>query len=213
MADESTKTGTGTTSTEETAIPVTGAAQDKKTEPAAVTSFTQTEVDRIVSERLKREREKFGDYGDLKKAAAKLKEIEDSQKSESDKLLDELEKLKTQNARLQDEQTQMRLEQAVVTEATKQKFARPELAFKLLDRSTIQVTDGKIEGVEAAVKALSVTYPELLETTSPRISATNPARGGQSGETDAERRSRIFGGGSSPIGSGPGGGLYMPKQP
>jgi len=212
VADESTTT-TGTTSTEGTAPLDTGAAQDKQTAPATVTSFTQADVDRIVSERLKRERDKFGDYKDLQAAAAKLKAIEDSQKSESDKLLEAMETLKAQNARLQDEQVQMRLEQAVVTEATKQKFARPELAFKLLDRSTIQVTDGKIEGVEAAVKALSEAYPELLETSTPRISATNLARGGQSGETDAERRSRIFGGGSSPIGSGPGGGLYWPKQP
>jgi hypothetical protein len=199
-------------STEGTESQETGAAQDKQTDLATVTTFTQADMDRVVKERLERERKKFADYGDLKKAAAKLKEIEDAQKSESDKLLEELEGLKEQNARLQQERIQMSIEQAVAAEAQRQKFARPELVYRLLDQDAIQVTEaGKIEGVESAVKALSEAYPELLETT-PRMSPTNLARGGQSGETDAQRRARIFGGGTSPVGSGPGAGVFMPKQ-
>lgn len=40
-------------------------------------SFTQADVDRIVADRLKREREKFADYDDLKKQAAGAKTAED----------------------------------------------------------------------------------------------------------------------------------------
>lgn len=48
-------------------------------------TLTQAEVDKIVAERVARERKKFADYDDLKKAAAKLRQIEDAQKSELEK--------------------------------------------------------------------------------------------------------------------------------
>lgn len=70
MSDDTSKTtpegGNNTTSTE-----------TEKT-------FTQTELDRIVADRLKREREKFADYNDLKAKA----EAADSSKSELAKLAD-----------------------------------------------------------------------------------------------------------------------------
>ena len=53
-------------------------------------TLTQTEVDKIVADRIARERKKFADYDDLKKAAAKLKQIEDANKSEHEKLNDQL---------------------------------------------------------------------------------------------------------------------------
>lgn len=62
MSETSTETTTTDTSTE--------TAEGKKTEPG----FTQADVDRIVAERLKREREttktKYADYDELKKKAA-----------------------------------------------------------------------------------------------------------------------------------------------
>lgn len=48
--------------------------------------LTQPEIDRIVEERLARERKKYADYGDLKKAAEELAELKKSQLSELDKL-------------------------------------------------------------------------------------------------------------------------------
>jgi Domain of unknown function (DUF4355) len=53
-------------------------------------TLTQAEVDKIVADRVARERKKFSDYDDLKKKAAKLQQIEDSQKTELEKLNDEL---------------------------------------------------------------------------------------------------------------------------
>jgi Domain of unknown function (DUF4355) len=49
-------------------------------------TLTQAEVDKIVADRVKRERSKFADYDELKKRSAKLKEIEDGQKSELQKV-------------------------------------------------------------------------------------------------------------------------------
>lgn len=49
-------------------------------------TLTQSEVDKIVADRIARERKKFADYDDLKKAAARLKQIEDANKSELEKI-------------------------------------------------------------------------------------------------------------------------------
>ena len=49
-------------------------------------TLTQAEIDAIVEERLAREKKKYADYGDLKKAAAELAELKKSQMSELEKL-------------------------------------------------------------------------------------------------------------------------------
>ena len=49
-------------------------------------TLTQAEIDAIVEERLAREKKKYADYGDLKKAAAELAELKKSQMSEMEKL-------------------------------------------------------------------------------------------------------------------------------
>lgn len=52
-------------------------------------TFTQAEVDRIVRDRIAREREKYADYDDLKKAAGAA----DASKSQLDKMQDQLNKI------------------------------------------------------------------------------------------------------------------------
>jgi hypothetical protein len=51
-------------------------------------TLTQTEVDKIVADRIARERKKYADYDELKKKAARLQQIEDANKSELDKAKD-----------------------------------------------------------------------------------------------------------------------------
>ena len=52
--------------------------------------LTQAEVDAIVADRLARERKKYADYSDLKKAAEELAELKKSQMTELEKLKAEL---------------------------------------------------------------------------------------------------------------------------
>ncbi|PZG20606.1 capsid assembly scaffolding protein Gp46 family protein [Nonomuraea aridisoli] len=54
-------------------------------------TFTQADVDRIVSERLGRERTKYADYDDLKSKAAKYDELSQSQKTEAQRQQEQLE--------------------------------------------------------------------------------------------------------------------------
>lgn len=56
-------------------------------------TFDQADVDRIVQERLAKEKAKFADYDDLKAKAAKVDELEASKKTDLDKLTEQIEGL------------------------------------------------------------------------------------------------------------------------
>jgi hypothetical protein len=51
---------------------------------------SQEELDRIIQARLDRERKKFGDYEELKKAADRLKALEEANKTEAEKTAERL---------------------------------------------------------------------------------------------------------------------------
>ena len=53
-------------------------------------TFTQADVDRLLADRLARERKKFADYDGLKKKAIEFDKWQDAQKSEVEKLNDQL---------------------------------------------------------------------------------------------------------------------------
>ena len=63
---------------------------------SAEKTFTQAELDRIVSERLKREREKYADYDSLVEKAQKFDQIEENAKTELQKAQERAEKLQTE---------------------------------------------------------------------------------------------------------------------
>lgn len=74
-------------------------------EQATERTFTQAELDTIVSDRLKREKAKYADYDELQAKAAKYDEQEEAQKSELQKAVEranalatELDAIKSANA-------------------------------------------------------------------------------------------------------------------
>ena len=69
-------------------------------EGSAEKTFTQSELDQIISERLKREREKYTDYDSLKEKAQRLDQIEEDAKSELQKAQERAEKLQTELSEL-----------------------------------------------------------------------------------------------------------------
>jgi len=103
-------------------------------------TFTQAQLDRIVEERLARERQKYADYDDLKKAAAKAKELEDAKKSEEQKLLDRI------------EAAEKRAEQAeqAVTEAEKKALrARVAASHGLTDAQAARLQGDTLEELQS----------------------------------------------------------------
>ena len=63
-------------------------------------TFNQSELDAIISDRLKREREKYADYDALKEKATRLDEIEEASKTELQKATERAEKLESELTQL-----------------------------------------------------------------------------------------------------------------
>ncbi|MGB9613895.1 MAG: capsid assembly scaffolding protein Gp46 family protein [Fervidobacterium sp.] len=73
-------------------------------------TFTQEELDRIINERLERERKKYADYNNLKKAAEELQKIKESQMTEQEKLQAKLAEYERQLLEKEREAAEARLE-------------------------------------------------------------------------------------------------------
>ena len=63
---------------------------------SAEKTFTQSEMDAIIGDRLKRERAKYADYDEFKAKAAKFDEAEEASKSELQKAVEERDKYKAE---------------------------------------------------------------------------------------------------------------------
>ena len=128
--------------------------------------FTQEELERILSERLKREREKYKDYEELKKAAEELKKIKEAQMSEQEKLqmrLAEIEREKLERERELAELKTALVKQKVLTELG--------LPLPLTDR-IFGTTEEEIRQDAEELKKLLNIQPNKIG------SGTNPAGGG-----------------------------------
>lgn len=70
--------------------------QENTPAPQAERTFTQAEMNAIITDRLNRERTKYADYDDLKAKAAKFDEAEEAGKTELQKANDRAAKLQSQ---------------------------------------------------------------------------------------------------------------------
>jgi hypothetical protein len=134
--------------------------------------FTQEDVNRIVAERLQRERSKYEDYDALKDAASKWGDHLEAQKTETQKLTDRLAEEQTQRLEFEEQLAELRIKTAVVTEASKLGVVDTEDVWALLDISAIDDT-GK---VAAAVAELVEAKPYLKGAQGPSPSQTSPAK-------------------------------------
>jgi len=118
-------------------------------------TFTQDELNAVVSDRLRREREKYADYDDLKAAKARLDGIDQERLTELEKVqkrADDAEK-ERDVARQRAQDTAIRA--ALAMEAAKAGALHPEDAFQLADLSSITIGDnGDVQGAVEAVAAL-----------------------------------------------------------
>ncbi|MEH7457730.1 phage scaffolding protein [Bacillus sp. JJ1127] len=148
-------------------------------DPNPPKTFTQEQLDEIVTKRLERERkkseEKYGDYDNVK---AKLAEFEKAEEERKKQEMTEIERLQAEKAEADkkavdaSEAAQKALEQANVrilnTEIKSVARALdandPADVLALLDKSSIQFgEDGNYQGVEDAVKALKESKPWMFK--------------------------------------------------
>jgi len=79
-------------------------------------TFTQTELDAIIGDRLKREREKYADYEQLKEKAGRYDAAEEASKSELQKATEKAESLQKQLDALVAENTRRSVREKIATE-------------------------------------------------------------------------------------------------
>lgn len=96
MGDLGNNSAQGTTEVGTESVSKPGAQNTAEAGNNTEKMLTQAEVDRVVQERIAREREKFADYEDLKVRAEKLAEIEESQKSETEREREQREELESE---------------------------------------------------------------------------------------------------------------------
>lgn len=91
-------------------------------------------------------------------------------------------------------------------------FIRPAEAVRLIDRVNVKLTDdGKVEGVEDALKALAAQSPHLLaqDGKRARVSATNPGAPGNVTPAIVQQIQARMSGQTNPFG---GGGVEQPEE-
>lgn len=140
----------------------------KDPEPPAKT-FTQEDLDKKIEARLKREREKYADYDELKQAQQELEELKKGQMSEQEKLAAELEKAKKEAAEAAAKTAALELER------TKEKVCRE-----------VGLPDGfadRLKGTtEEELKADAESLKKLVPAT-PKGGKGTPTGGGQQDKT------------------------------
>lgn len=151
--------------------------------PAPDRTFTQAELDRVVGERLARERTtKYADYDDIKAKAARFDELEASQKTELEKERAAREASDKKAADAVTRANDALMRSAVIAAASKANVVDADAAFALIDKSKLTVSDdGSVIGVDDTLKALLVERPFLVgKATSP--TPTGDAGGGARGD-------------------------------
>lgn len=151
--------------------------QETPADPQPAKTFTQEDVDRAVTDRLARERKKYGDYDDLKAELARLKSAEEERQKAEMSVSERLEAEKAaaiqaaEDAKAELSKTvsaaNQRLINAEFRDVARELKLRPDAlksALKLVDLSAVEVDDeGNVKGLEDAVKALIEDNPYMVE--------------------------------------------------
>lgn len=161
MADELNAQTNNTANAGQNTQNTAGSTQNVETK-----TFTQEELDRIINERLERERKKYADYNDLKKAAEELQKIKESQMTEQEKLQAKLAEYERTMADKELELASLKAEQIKTKVLT-------EMGLPLSWSSRIFGT------TEEEIKADAEELKKLLGVQGKPIGGgTNPANGG-----------------------------------
>ena len=168
-------------------------AEESVNKPQADTpkTFTQDELDKIVADRISRERkklEKFADYDDLKtKASEYEKALEEKRLAElsaqerAEELAKKFEAERNDFAKkLEELQSQAQREKVVnafikAAPGVNIPADRIDAALKLADLSAETVGENGVEGLDAVMSALGETYGFLAETKKPQKPIGEPS--------------------------------------
>jgi hypothetical protein len=184
--------------TPEVPEPEMGTQQDQGETPAPQAATAADDDTQALSDALKAARAEAIKY------RTRLREVEAEQQAKHDADLSDTERAIKRAAELeaqleqQNQQTRrLALESAVALRSNAMGIVDAEAAVKLIDTAALDFDDyGRpdSESLDQALKRLIKSKP-YLKTQPPAASPANPARTEPAGETDAQRRARLFGGG------------------
>lgn len=202
-------------------IPTAGTppqAQPAPEQPQPEKTFTQAELDRIVRERLARQKEQYADYDTLKADAEQYRQAQEARKSAEQKLAEQLKAAEQRAAEVERTAQERLLRAEIIAQAAALNFAAPADAYALLDKSSLTPDEsGNFNGIGEALKALAEAKPYLLKTRAPQVNPTNPNQGQPPAETPEQRRARIYGSGGNlfdpAAARNQGGGVQFPVPP
>jgi hypothetical protein len=123
-----------------------------------------------------------------------LRQLRDKDLPEAEKLQRDFKELQDSNAKLTEVNRQLALDNAFL-KANAFKWKDPEAAMKLADLSEVEIgADGKVTGLEQALKKLAESKKYLLEDEAaedgPGKGVSAPAMGGRGTQKDDKRSSR-----------------------
>lgn len=151
-------------------------------ESAAAKTFSQAELDRIIQDRLARQKEQFKGYDELKEKASKFDELEAANATELEKASARAEAAEKRATEIEAESKETRIRSAIIAEAAKpdRKVVDPEAVVTLLDRSTLELDDaGLPTNIAEAMDSLLEKRPYLVaQDGGSRGDADQGARGG-----------------------------------
>jgi len=165
--------------------------------------LTQDALDQMMGERARRaERAKekaileelgLESMADAKKALKALREKQQAEMSELEKAQAALDKLKAEKAELQAAMRENQIQRAVEIQAAEMSFHNPARAYDLMDRSEVDLVDGEVTGVDAALKALVKAEPYLVKSKeAPNIDATKTGKRTQSDDDEAKLKRNLL---------------------
>ena len=144
------------------------------TPPEPPHMVAQDQVDRIVQERLNRERQKFADYDDLKQKATRFDEMEAASLSDLEKANSRADAAEKSAADATALAKETNVRSAVISAAVKAGAVNADAVFKLIERDAVTVgDDGSVTGAEEAVAALLESDPYLVGKASPPVAAAD----------------------------------------
>jgi hypothetical protein len=162
--------------------------------------LTQAEVDRIVKDRVARERAKFADYDDVKARAAKFDEIDTANKTELEREKEARAAAETKATQASTTAERVAIRSAVIAAAAEAGALKPSDVVALLPKGAVTVTltdDGEVEvvGAEEAVAAILKERQHWLkqESTGTRQGGTfdgGAGAGNGNGKTDMRKASK-----------------------
>ena len=164
--------------TEDQAQPAPAEVEPTTAEPttAPERTFTQEEVNRMQAQTRRDERNKYGDYNDLKARAAKADELEQAQLSDAQKLEARAIEGERKASEAQEQIASAMIASDVKVRASALGIIDPDAAYLLLDRSNVRydATEG-VTGVDDALASLLEAKPYLKSSN--RTPNLNPESG------------------------------------